>query len=406
MAYRNLMVSLVLALAIVAIAAQTVSAFGTIDRVEVNGINTNGINVAEISGHKVPVLVVFTATQDAQDVRVKVWITGEKDNAAVSSRQDVLAGRVYAWTVLLDVPSDLNDRTNEGRKIEISVENRDSVADIESVSFTVQRESYQLEIISVGMNSEVKAGETLLADVVLKNRGSRFADDTFIRFRIPELGVEGGSYFGDLSALDQGGNVADKEDATERRLALKIPSSVRPGVYTVEFEAYNSDSSTRVERRIAVLSSSADSRVVASADSKTFAVGEKGEYKLTLVNGGNSVAIYDVSVSSSSGVNLDVSDPVVVVPAGSSRTVTVFAEAMKEGDYTFSVVVKSDNGQTITEKTFRAVVQGNETKKETQNATLLLTVVLAIVFVVLLVVLIVLLTRKPEKTEEMSESYY
>src|SRR3989344_7845863 len=118
MAYRNLMVSLVLALAIVAIAAQTVSAFGTIDRVEVNGINTNGINVAEISGHKVPVLVVFTATQDAQDVRVKVWITGEKDNAAVSSRQDVLAGRVYAWTVLLDVPSDLNDRTNEGRKIE------------------------------------------------------------------------------------------------------------------------------------------------------------------------------------------------------------------------------------------------------------------------------------------------
>ena len=101
-------------------------------------------------------------------------------------------------------------------------------------------------------------------------------------------------------------------------------------------------------------------------------------------------------------------DNIVVVHAGSSRTVSLFADSDTRDDYTFTVDVNSEEGVLVARETFSAnVVEGDSRiGGTTTNATVLLTVILAIIFIVLLVVLIVLLTRKTEKTEEFGESYY
>ena len=410
MAKKNLLVFLVSILALV-FALHTVSAvsFGNIANVEVSGIPASAgvVNFAGFAGQKIPVLVRFDATANAQDVKVKAWISGEKGNAVDSERFDVVAQGTYTMLVYVDMPADMNDFLDEQRALEIVVESRqDGTADEETIQFRIQRESYEIEILAVNMDTQVKAGEPFPIDVVLKNRGRHFADDTFLKIKVPELGIETQTYFGDLSPVDQGN--PDKEDAVERRAFLRIPSNVKAGVYTVILEAFNSDSVDSLERKVMISGAGEDTMVVSSSPEKTFSTNEDEEYTLTIVNKGSEVRVFELSVVAPTELDLSVSEPVVVVPAGSSRTIKMTANAEKEGKYTFTVNVHSD-GQVVDTKTFKANVKAGTGSAKTGtgvNTTVLLTVILAIVFVVLLVVLIVLLTRKPETKEEFGESSY
>lgn len=416
MSNKNLLVLLVSVIALAAISAQSASAFGTITSVEVMGVNAleSGVDLANFAGDRVPILITFRADSGtgvlAEDARIKAWISGESENVATSDRFDVLAGRTYTEVVYLDVPSDMRDELDERRKLEIVVESRgEGTADEVTIDFTVQRESYVLQILSADMQPEVNAGEPLVLDVVLKNRGRHFADDVFLDVSIPQLGLSTRTYYGDLAPVDQGGNEPDKEDAEVRRTYLRIPADVAPGLYTVVVEASSDESVDRVERRVLVTGGADENtQIVSSSTSKTFGVGETQTYDLTLVNRGPVVRVYTLSTTAPEALDVTLSDTVVIVPAGSSRTVEVMAASDVRDDYTFTVKVESDEGTATESKTFTAnVIEGGRGGRSVAtNTTVLLTVILAIVFIVLLVVLIVLLTRKPAKQEEFGESYY
>jgi len=409
---KNLLVLIVSVFALAVLVSGSVSAFGEIVDVEIGGVHALGgtVNLANFAGDRVPILVVFNAGAGdpgevlAEDVRIKAWISGESQHLAVSDRFDVLAGTTYTQVVYLDVPADLDDELDELRSLEIVVESRLDTADQVNIDFTVQRESYLLEILSVDMDSDVNLGESLVVDVVLKNRGRQFAEDAFLRIRIPELGLEEKTYFGDLAPTDQ--DDPDKEDAVERRTYVRIPSNAKPGLYDVEIEAFNADSFDIVERRILVGGGAEENTmVVTSSTSKTFSTGETETYRLTLVNRGNVVRVFELNVDAPERLDVELSEALVVVPAGSSRTVDIQVDSSVRDDYVFTVDVMSDDGALIDSETFSAsVVEGSN--EATANTTVLLTVILAIIFVVLLVVLIVLLTRKPETREEFGESYY
>lgn len=411
---NTLLVSLVAAvlfLAVLSIAnvsanGSSVSTSGIVG-VEVKGVDVldTGVNIASFAGETLPVKVIFKAEQDASDVRVKIWIAGERENTVSSERFSVFKGKTYSRLVAVPVASDLD--LNEDLKLEVLVESKkDGKLDDATISLSGQRESYLVEILDVSMDSSVKVGERLVLDVVLKNRGLELAEDTFVRASIPSLGLEERGYFGDLSAIDE--DDPDKEDASERRMFLDIPSNAKPGVYELTLEAFNSDSSTTLTRKLTVEGMQDESVVVASANSKSFAVDDSYAYSLTIVNSGSKVKLYNLVVDAADGLNVDVSEPVVVVPAGTSRTVKLTASTAEAAKYTFTASVSSD-GVLVGKQSFTADVTGKKTTSIVAggtNTTVLLTVVLAIIFVVLLVVLIVLLTRKPEKTKEFGESYY
>ncbi len=402
----------VFAFAILAVANVSAMEFGQITSVEVNDVEALGgqIDFAAFAGERLPVRVVFKASDDfpngidsVNDVRVKAWIVGDREFFSSSDRFVVDEGKTYSRYVTLQVPFDLDP--TEDLEFKISVESKnEGVLDETFVSLGAQRESYLVEVLDVDMDSQVKAGETLVLDVVLKNRGREEAEDTFIRASIPALGITDKSFFGDLSSEDQ--SDPDKFDSEERRVLLKIPSNVPAGVYDVEIEAYNADSATTITRKLSVVSAGDDSIFVSPSRAKTFGTGETGSYSLTMVNPGNRIAIYQFVVDSPTGLNVEASEPITVVPAGSSKTVTFDVTSDKENEYAFTVNVHSD-GQLVTSEQFKATVEGKGTSAIVSgNSTVLLTVILAIVFIVLLVVLIVLLTRKPEKAEEFGESYY
>ncbi len=304
------------------------------------------------------------------------------------------------------MPSDIDPSEQIELEVVVESENGGILAE-QRLPISVQRDAYAMQILDAIMDSSVKAGDNLAVDVVLKNRGMEFAQDTFVTVKIPALNVVQKAYLGDLSPVDQAD--PNYQDAVEGRAVINLPSDAKPGVYNVEIEAdtYNGDSTATITKRLMVVGASADSLAVSPATSMTFAAGDSGAYSMTLVNSGSKVQLYYVSIDAPQGLSVKADNSIIAIPAGSSKTVQLTATSEKEGSYDFSVTIQA-NGDIVKKQDFTAKVEGTKTNNTfgSGSTTVLLTVILAIVFVVLLVVLIVLLTRKPEKSREFGESYY
>jgi preprotein translocase subunit SecG len=111
------------------------------------------------------------------------------------------------------------------------------------------------------------------------------------------------------------------------------------------------------------------------------------------------VVVYRLVPESTNSATVSVSDNVVAVPAGASKTVTTQVSGLAAGQ-TYNVDVFSSDGSLVQRVGFTAPSVG------ASSPVIVLTIILAIIFIVLLVVLIVLIGKKPEKSEEFGESYY
>ena len=81
------LVYLVAVLAVALISLSVVSAsFADITSVEVNGVEGIGAgSIAAFAGETIPVRVIFQANADSNDTRLKVWISGNRDEEKSSS---------------------------------------------------------------------------------------------------------------------------------------------------------------------------------------------------------------------------------------------------------------------------------------------------------------------------------
>lgn len=409
----QILVSLMAILAVIALVTN-VSAVDlqvNLEQLSVKGVDFVNINYQTVSleaGEVVPVKVVFYAWEDASDVKVKVSLsTHREDITAKTERFAIISGRSYSKLLSLKLPEDFDPSED----LVLSIEIQGKVGGVtkifeENFDVTVQRASYNVEILDIDADKTVNAGENLAVDVVLKNRGFERLDDVFVIASIPELGVQKKVYFEDLTATDTCDKDEDcnKDDSGERKISLRIPSNTKASVYELKVEAYNSDSKDTKTMKIAVVGAEQESRVIVPISSKEITTGATETYDLVIVNSGNIIGTYEIIPETSDGVVVTVSELIVTVPGDSSKTVKVQVKALKEGTFTFAVNVNSED-KLVKRVVLNAVATGKAAGVITSNITIL-TIVLAIVFVVLLIVLIVLLTRRPAKSEELEESYY
>ena len=368
----------------------------------VNGIELSSSDIAAgFAGETIPIKVVFTAGETASDARIKAEVTGFKDDiSGKTERFKMLSGSTYSRTFSLTLPADID--LSEDYSLKVTIYTQDKEFE-QNYKLRVQRDSYNVELLSIDSDNEVEAGSQLALDIVLKNRGYERLDDLFVIARIPELGVEKRAYFEDLTPKDENVDNA-KDDSSERRMFLSIPQNAEEGVYQVEVIAYNSDTETTASKAISVTGTKAISNIIAPVLTKEISAGETKTYEMVLINRGKTMGVYEIAVESADNLVVVPQESIVTVPADSSKTVKIDVTAGdKKGTYSFAINVNSD-GKNIKKQTFTANVVGNSTVSSFGNVTVL-TVVLGIVFVVLLIVLIILLTRKPSK-ESLEESYY
>ncbi|MDO8516865.1 MAG: hypothetical protein Q7S33_01960 [Nanoarchaeota archaeon] len=365
----------------------------TFNDVELNSISTT---MAGFAGETVPVRISFNALNDAEDVKVKVWMEGYRSDVTASSgRFNLIKGSTYTKLLSLQLPSDLKT-TNEEYNLYVDViSSSDRTENVYTIQ--MQRESYELNVLSVDYPLQVSAGDVVPVSVVTKNTGMQKADDGYVSVSVAGLGISSKSYFGDLVPIEDSSTRDSDRDSVQSTVYLNVPENAQNGVYEMTVKVYNQDGTTTLNRVIKVEGSSATS-VLAAVKNQDISAGETKTYDLILVNSGKDVKVYDIQTLSSTA--LSVSAPVVVsVAPESSKTVQISVTASKDaqpGAYTFSAEV---DGKQI-------VFGANVTEGKVSTSVVTLTVVLVIVFVVLLVVLIVLLTRKEKPTEEVETSYY
>ncbi|MAG40024.1 hypothetical protein CMI41_03590 [Candidatus Pacearchaeota archaeon] len=372
-------------------------AFASVDSVEFNGVELDGITMAGMVDDTVPVKVIFTANEDAADVNLEVEMYGFRDDVSADADiDDIEDGVTYVKTLSLSLPDDADDLSEEYTLYVRMTTKTDIVTETYTVS--LQRESHTLEILSVDFDSSVSAGESVPVTVVVKNTGYNQEDDVYVTVTIPELDVSERAYVGDLAPVECCDDGCDSdEDSESKTVYVKIPADADSDTYSIEVKAYSDDAETTESDTISV-GGSTDSNFFPAAESKTLKAGETVSYDLVIVNTADNVATYELYEVSSEDLTVTVPSIVVVGPRDSEVvTIEVTADSDARGVYTFSVI--SDDKQVV----YTADVSGSKVS----SAIIALTIALVIIFLVLLVVLIVLATRKGSKeAEEVETSYY
>ncbi len=372
----------------------------TVDGVEVDG-DTIGIE----AGESIPIKVVFTAIENAEDVRLKVWIDGYREDIEDRTKRfELINGSTYSKLFSLEVPYDIE--STEDYKLLVRLANKDS-DDEDEFNLKLQRESYNVDVLSVEIDDEVTPGSRLALDVVLKNRGMHELEDMYVRAEIADLGAERRVYFGDLEPEDGCEDGCEDEDSVERRIYLDIPDDALAGIYNLEVTAYNPDITDTVTKDLKVKGEGELSDILSGVTSRTIGIGQEASYDLVLVNKGQDLKVYTLTPEPAEGLLVNV-DPIVTVAGGSSKTVDVdvrATESVQEGTHNIAINVESA-GQQVKRAVFSVNVEGEVADEGASNSIVVLTIILAIIFVVLLVILIVLLTRKPTIPEGEETSYY
>jgi len=374
---KNIFVSF-LAVATVLLLAANVSAGFAVDNVKVDDVSVLGNDVSVVAGETVSVEVSFLTDVDASDVRIRAEIEGDEVSVyGVSNSFDVIAGQMYpAKTITLKVPYELKDDLSDDASLNIKIWNEDYKT-TEEYTLKIQRPSYNVDVMSISTTQTIKAGELFPVDIVLRNVGYNDLDDLFVTAKITALGVEKTAYFGDVVALEKDSDDDDDVDTVTGRIYLQVPYNVEAGVYNLEVEASNDD-----------LVLSKVKQVVIKNDLPNIAI--KSGDNLLVLNPTNTLKVYTIVTPSG--------EQVVVVPAGSSKTVSI-----SQQDEAFEVKVLSA-GELL--ETVKFEKSENSDGTSITSPVVVLTVILAIVFIVLLVVLIVLMGKKSEKAEDFGESYY
>lgn len=374
------------------------SPLASISSIEVNGVQELGNeDVSVIAGNSLTVKVFFTALEDASNVKMEAELTGTRVSVnEQTSFFDVERGMKYVKTIVLDIPYELKDEVSDNLTLNVKLWNGEFSTDSDEITLRVQRPSYNADVLSISTSQSVNAGEIVPVTVVLKNTGYNNIDDAYVTLKVVELGVQQKMYFGDLASIE----TSDNDDTVSGKFYIRIPYEAPEGVYTLEADAESDDLSVKATKQVIVRNDFSNGNIVVTNYRQVVAAGENAEYSLMLVNPTNQLKVYRIVADSSDALHTSASGSVVSVPAGLSKTVTINANAVKEGEYTFDVSVLS--GETLEGvASFNLGVEGRSA-----NGAAVLTIILAIIFVVLLVVLIVLLGKRPKKAEEFGESYY
>ena len=381
---KNLLVSFltVLAVSVFVMAVASASDLVSVEEVEVNGITDNGSgDISVIAGQKIALEITFEAVENASDVRIKANLEGSKvDAESEVFVGDVEDGKRYVKTLVIQVPYELKDDVSDDLTLVTKVYNGDFRTDLSDITLRVQRTSYNVNVVDVNTPQTISAGDVLPVDVVLKNIGYNKLDDLYVVVKITALNAEARAYFGDLVAIEEGTGSDKDSDTVRGRLFLQLPYDAESGIYSLEVSVSNDEMDASRVKQVLV-QNDLPSAVIKSGSN------------LVLLNPTNKLKVYTLVAEAPATV----SENVVVVPAGSSRTVAV--DPNSAGKFSVSVL----SGENLVGK---VDFTGTETGSASSNAVVILTVILAIIFVVLLVALIVLVTKKPEKEEEFGESYY
>lgn len=369
-------------------------------------------------GNTVDVRTVFVSNVDLKEVNVHTWVTGySNDIEAKTSKFDVFSGNSYSKTLNLELPSDLDARDTYTLYVQIEQQHQLSGVSEAKLDTEIQRISNLIEILDAEIYGDnlgkFAPGNTVFADVVVKNRGEYRAEDVYVTASIAELGISRTVYLGNLDPNDNN----DDEDARMATLELQLPSSTKSGTYALQIDAYNDEVSDKVVKNVVVAGITQPPQgeqppvqgtvqLTAQVSSNDIEQGKGAVYSLLVSNFGSTAQNFVVDTVGTEGwATPTITPPAFTLKPGESRTVNVYVAAKEdsvEGQHTFSARVTYGSESKQVNLNANIIKSTGTQAIDMKTLFMIIGIVLAVVIVVLL---IVLLTKgKTEKAEV--ESYY
>ena len=393
-----------------------------IEEVEMDGTELleNVPNALDIvRGEEYTVKVVFTPTEDLENVQVEAYLRGYDHDDLIEDITDVFDAKqnvTYSKRLTLNIPQRIDiDDSEWTLRIEVAGQNGDSQIATYTLDVSTDRHLIEIKDVIFSPENNVKAGRALLASVRLKNYGQQDEDGIKVKVSVPDLGVSASDYIDELEA---------DESTTSEELYLRVPSCADAGTYDVQVEVTYDDGDERIIEMDEITVTADDTcgvpaatttekpSILYDATAQDVQAGDAGSiYALTMSNPTSAAKTVTVTVT---GVDVfgeaRVSPSnVVVIGAGETKTAYVYVTADKEakaGQYGFSAAV-SGLGTTTQEIALTANVVEAASLGNLKKALEVGLVILVVILVILgLIIGFNKLRGSEEDAEEEGQTYY
>ena len=401
----------------------------TLVTVEANDVMLSNVSPKDVKvTDELELLIVFDSNINASDLHIEAVLRGSELDLVedIDEVFEVVAGNRYDVRLTLDLPK----RLEQGRyDLKLRFD--------ENVGSTVQynlpldigsaRHALQIKDVIVDPDNQQKANRAILTKVRIKNYGEKDEESVKIKVSIPELGLSASDYIDEIESGDS---------VTSTELYMRIPEEAKTGQYdlVVSVEYNDGDKVEREELTYMIIGSDDDGAagnsgneleprtvIAISQEPQEATAGVGGVvYPITITNEGSESRTYTIGVE---GVeqwgNAKITPrSTEIIEGGETKSLYVYVsakESASEGEYMFSVSVKSDNTvlKQIPLKTKVVSAGGQATSKLVSRSTLVRVLQVGfITFIVLLVILGLIIGfnklrgEEIEEPEEGSEKYY
>ncbi|MBT3691345.1 hypothetical protein HOG16_03845 [Candidatus Woesearchaeota archaeon] len=410
---KNFKLLAVLLLLIVAVVSTSVVKASTddLDYIDIYRVDVNEIDHAEdldgqpigpfFAGEKVHVKVYWNAVDNAteyNDVRINAELDDEEYKTNFFTVEE---GWERSVSFTFNLPEDM-DADDYVLNIEMEDENGNKEY-LNDIVLKVVNQKHFVEIYDVNFpyGLEVKAGQTFLANVGVKNVGHEFEEDVKVTLTIPELGLYQRSQKFDLYTelfIDENEDGDDNEWEYKlyKDLFVTIPATTVSGVYDVIVTVNYDDGDESQEQRYSLVVGEGvaptDAFISINTESQNFAQGNGAVYTIMFSEPNN----YDVRVEGVSAwgtARVDVNDDQAYIFVTANEDATA-------GSYPFTVKVMA--GSTVV-KEFDLNANINGAQSSTSDVKEGLQIGFAVLLVILIILGIILAAKKIGKSDDFEE---
>ena len=437
----NKLMNIMVVFAISLLAVSMVSALED-KHVKFNDFEVNGVHIslgdktsskqllAVEEGEKLDIRVgLLGGSEGAKDIQVEAEIGGyeydDYENLEDSTHLfDIQANTVKHVSLSLNLPKKL-DKKEYWLRVRVLDSNSPSREAVIYLAVEPTRHGVDVKDVSFSPGANVKAGRSLLVNVLLENYGDKHEKDVKVTVGIPALGVSATEFVDNLKMDDfkpdektPSYNNVDYEDVPEMFLA--IPASAAPGTYKLDVVVKYDDLRETVTKsyNIVVVENEMFKKpsdklvLMVGPEVQNVAAGATAKYGVALSNEGTSSRAFTLETAASSGT-VSVSENLVVLGAGQSKVVYVsFTPAANSpvGEQVVSVAVKSGSEKVETIAFKANVAAGSQTpadgeaKFSLRNGLEIALIVLVVLLVIIFLIVGFSRLRKDDEDEE--QTYY
>ena len=305
-----------------------------------------------------------------------------------------------AWedtvSFVFELPEDM-DADEYLLNIELEDENGNKdYYDAISLDVVSQRNNVEIYDVNFPYGLEVKAGQTFLANVGVKNLGYENEEDVRVTLTIPELGLYQRTQYFDLYTEDNEDVDDEKYYKLYKDLFVTVPATTVSGVYDVIVEVSFDDGDESQEQVFSLVVGEgvapADALISIDTEVQNFAQGNGAVYTI-MFSEPNAYTVEVEGVDVWGTARVDVNDDQAYVFVTSN-------EDAPAGDYQFSVKVMA--GSTVV-KEFDLTAGVDSFQTSSSDIKEGLQIGFAVLLVILIILGIILAARKIGKSDDFEE---